>query len=253
MQHDLDAQAFAALRTGRSLLRATALFDSAAEASQTQVADKPALAAVLSIHEYERQRFAQELHDSAGQLIVALQLSVAQLKRVEGPSDHSDLIEEIQDAVSRIGQEIRSIAFLSYPTDLCDRSLFLALESLIEGFGRRTGIHTSYRWVGDRSSIDVAVSTAILRVAQEALVNVHRHSQASSVAIAVEHKTDRLHVTIADNGLGLKTTEGLEGIGLKGMRYRIAALGGEFEIRNLKRGARISASIPLPMVGSAGS
>src|SRR4051794_31816915 len=111
MQHDLDTQALAVLPRSRALA-ANSLSDSAPQ--PTQFGDSQILADVLSIHEYERQRFAQELHDSAGQLLVALQLSVAHLKRVEGHSNYEALIEDIQGTVRLIDQEIRSMAFLSY-------------------------------------------------------------------------------------------------------------------------------------------
>src|SRR4030095_7370470 len=91
---------------------------------------------LLRFHEYERQRLGQELHDSAGQLLVALQLSVAHLREIESDAGHDDLLDEINDTVRRIDQEIRSLAFLDYPAELGDRGLSCAVQALAVGFGR---------------------------------------------------------------------------------------------------------------------
>ena len=207
---------------------------------------------LLSIQEYERQRLAQELHDSAGQLVVALELGLAHLRRVEEDPGHANLILEIEDTVHQIDQEIRSLAFLRYPIELCDRSLYSALQSFALGFGRRTGIRTVFKWVGDRSPLSEALSVAFLRVAQEGLANVHRHSQARSSKVTLKRHADRLDLFITDDGIGFPTegtSENSRGIGLQGMRHRVEALGGRFSIANLKHGAKISVSVPVVMAG----
>ena len=204
---------------------------------------------LLRIHEYERQRMGQELHDSAGQLLVSLQFSVAHLKRVEGENGHAELFDEIQDTVRQIEQEIRSLAFLHYPVELGDRGLSEAVQSLARGFGRRTGIRTSFKESGDQSIANDSVSTAVLRVAQEALVNVHRHAHASQASVSLKQADNRIELVVSDNGVGMPTVDRVtkaKGIGLRGMRYRIEALGGRFAIRSLKHGTRLTASVPLP-------
>lgn len=210
---------------------------------------------LLRVREDERQRLAQELHDSAGQLLVALELSIARLKLVETNFEHEPLIDEIQYNVHQIEREIRSLAFLHYPVELGDRCLHSAMQTLILGFGRRTGMHATFKSVGDRSPVDKSVSMAILRVTQEALVNIHRHSRASAIKAALTRRADVLHLTISDNGVGFPsdvTLQNAPGIGLKAMRHRIDMLGGRLRIRNLKRGAKVSAVVPVSMVGSAG-
>jgi signal transduction histidine kinase len=201
---------------------------------------------LLKIHEYERQRLGQELHDSAGQLVVALQLSIAHLRSLEEDSGHEDLIEEIQDAVRRIDQEIRSLAFLHYPAELGDRGLCAAVRALAAGFGRRTGIDTSFNAVGDLEELDQSATMALLRVAQEALVNVHRHAHASTATIILRRRDNSIELTVADDGVGIPATlAGTQGIGMQGMRHRVEMLGGRFQVRNLKRGTKISATVPV--------
>lgn len=202
---------------------------------------------LLRIHEYERQRMGQELHDSAGQLLVSLQFSVSHLRRVEGHTDHDGLLDEIQNTVRQIDQEIRSLAFLDYPFELGDRGLSSAVQSLARGFGRRTGIQTSFKASGNQSIASDSTARALLRVAQEALVNVHRHAHASHASVSLKSAAGRVELIVSDDGVGMPIGADFDkpkGIGLRGMRYRIEALGGRFGVRKLKQGTRITASLP---------
>ena len=203
---------------------------------------------LLRVHEYERERLGQELHDSAGQLLVSLQLSVAHLKKVEENCGHERLLEEIQDTVRQIDQEIRALSFLHHPAELGEAGLCSAVGSLARGFGRRTGICTSFKCVGDQTAVDESISTAVLRVVQEALVNIHRHSHASTAKVVLERRADWLQLTVSDDGVGMPDLDALaeaEGIGLQGMRHRVEMLHGQFQVRNLKHGAKISARVPI--------
>jgi signal transduction histidine kinase len=210
----------------------------------------PSVDAVLSAHDYERQRLGQELHDTAGQMVVSLQFSIANLKRVHEESARNKLLEEIQNAVLRIDQELRSLAFLSYPAELGGRSPGAAVQALTAGFRRRTGIKATFRSDGDTAGADQPTAVALLRVAQEALVNIHRHSHATEAQVAVECRDEEIRLTVSDNGVGMPTSERAQqspGIGLQGMRYRVESLGGRFSVRNLKQGLRITATVPNTM------
>ena len=201
---------------------------------------------MLKIHEYERQRLGQELHDSAGQLVVALQLSIAQLKILEEHSGHEDLIEDIQDTVRQIDREIRSLAFLHYQAELGDRDLPSAVQVLANGFGRRTGIDTTFKAVGKIVDVKGPGAMALLRVAQEALVNIHRHAHASSASIVLQKRGTEIELSISDDGVGIppKVLADAHGIGMKGMRHRVEMLGGRFRVGNPLRGTKIFASVP---------
>jgi signal transduction histidine kinase len=211
---------------------------------------------ILRVHEYERPWLGQELHDTAGQLVVALQLSVANLRNVDADSTHDGLFEDILDTVHRIDSELRSLAFLHYPAELGDRSLASAIQALVRGFGRRTGIETSFRSSGDTADAAQPVAIAFLRIAQEALVNVHRHSRATAARVTLELRDDEIRLTVSDNGVGMARTNSAQrspGIGLQGMRHRVESLGGRFAIRNLRHGFRVSASIALGKRPAKGS
>jgi signal transduction histidine kinase len=256
MRHEPKPLKLECVLPGGALVQAA---NSAAPAPASDIATKadgsafpamrPALVdELLRIHEYERQRMGQELHDSAGQLLVSLQLSVARLRAIEENSGHDGLMEEIQDTVRQIDQEIRALAFLHYPAELGNRGLCEAVHALANGFGRRTGIRTSFKYLGDRAPVSEPISATVLRVAQEALVNVHRHSHASSAKVVLETDTDRLHLTVSDDGIGIPAATDFmkgRGIGMQGMRHRVEMHGGRFNVRNLKHGTKVSVTMPL--------
>ena len=203
---------------------------------------------VLKARDQERRRIGQELHDSAGQLLVSLQLSIGQLRHIHEASEVDLMLDEIRDTVRQIDTEIRSLSFLNVPAELGSYGLAAALRMLANGFSRRTGIQVTFDCAADVPAGTGPVPAALLRVAQEALVNIHRHSHATAARMELRKGDDFLKLLIADNGVGMPPIAGLEeadGVGLRGMRYRVEQLGGRFEIRKVKRGSRIAAWVPL--------
>ena len=204
---------------------------------------------LLRLRDDERERVGHELHDSAGQLLLYLQLSVARLKALESADDHCELIDEIQATTRQIASEIRSLAFLNHPMSLSADGLASALQGLVEGFGKRTGYRVSFEAHGDVSHIDRAASLALLRVAQEALVNIHRHARASSVAMQLTSNSKGLELMVQDDGIGMPPNLSPHaGVGVEGMRFRVEQLGGEFQISNAQPGTQIVARLPVPIV-----
>jgi signal transduction histidine kinase len=202
---------------------------------------------LLSIHEYERQRLGQELHDSAGQLLISAQLSVAHLRVVDANSGHTELIDDISETLGEISKQIRALAFLHYPAELADRGLGSAVECLVRGFAKRTGITTSFEGVGDFAKIGERSATALLRIAQEALVNIHRHAHAASASVSLKMGSRSAELTVRDDGVGIPE-EGLirpQGIGLKGMQHRVGKLRGRLRVSNMRPGTEIFASVPI--------
>lgn len=203
---------------------------------------------VLRARDEERQRISQELHDSAGQLLVALQLSVHRLGSAGESAIHDALVEEIHATVTQIDREIRALAFLTYPVEMRDRSLTDALGTLGRGFAKRTGFRFTFKSAGDAALADERTSVAFLRVAQEALTNVYRHAQATSVGMSLKASGRTIGLTISDNGVGLPAGQDwdtIKGVGLTGMQHRIEQLGGKFRVRKSKTGTIVSASAPL--------
>lgn len=204
----------------------------------------------LEIQDYERKRLGQELHDAAGQLLTSLQFSIARLREASSESEHRNLVEEISGIVRQIDQEIRSLTFLNYPAELGEAGLCRTVQSLTVGFGRRTGIHSTFKCVGDAGPFDETTSLSILRVAQEALTNIYRHAHASNAKVVLERQQHRLHLSVWDDGIGIaaEAASQARGVGIKSMRHRIEAVGGHFRVSKVKDGTKVSATVPLPAV-----
>ncbi|MFL6735072.1 MAG: sensor histidine kinase, partial [Sphingomicrobium sp.] len=145
-------------------------------------------------------------------------------------------------------QEIRCLAFLNHPASMNAGGLASALDALMSGFGKRTGFRVTCRVSGEPAPHDGAASFTLLRIAQEALVNVHRHAHATAVDVRLKRLGNFLGLSIADNGVGMPSSNELAcrgGVGVQGMRFRVEKLGGRFAITNLEHGTRITAIVPM--------
>lgn len=251
MDHRLSLEAYSQLAASQSAESMAALpaNDSSSFQLPTQMnGEFDDTAGLLRAHEYERQRMGQELHDCAGQLVISLELSIARLSEMGGLCSHGPIIEEIQETVRKLDNEIRTLAFLDYPAQLGELGLFNAVRNLARGLEKRTGIETRVEAVGKVGDIGEAIATALLRVAQEALANIHRHARASFARIVIKRLASRIQISVEDNGIGMASAFGpghSRGIGLQGMRHRVESLGGAFKLTELERGTRISAWVPL--------
>lgn len=203
---------------------------------------------LLRLRDDERQRIGQELHDSAGQLLLSLQLTVACLRESEAPANTEVLLDEIRDTARLIEKEVRSLAFLNHPLDEPACELASAIEALAMGFGKRSSCRVEFATSGDTSVNDPEASMALLRIAQEALVNVHRHAHAGEVTVRLTRQGGWLELDIEDDGVGFPSADELRlhgGVGLKGMSFRAEHLGGTVKFANQLTGSRIVARIPV--------
>jgi signal transduction histidine kinase len=201
----------------------------------------------LRVQESERLKLGRELHDSTGQLLLALRLEIARLRRANGTSAEGSLLDEIDQTAREIDREIRAFAFTHYPAEIGHDGLGPALRSLARGFASRTGLRIRFSSLPDPTTRTAQIALALLRVAQEALLNVHRHARAAHVQMALKLREGMLELTVKDDGVGIPLAQDLEeshGVGLQGMRHRIERLGGHFAIRRLKHGTKIIAAVP---------
>jgi signal transduction histidine kinase len=201
----------------------------------------------LMAQENERLKLGRELHDSTGQLLLALRLEIARLRDVQGASAQGSLLDEIDETVREIDREIRSFAFTYYPAEIGRDGLGPALRSLARGFAGRTGLRINFSSIPDSIAETGQHALALIRVAQEALLNVHRHARALHVQMGLTMRAGMLELTVRDDGVGIPLEHDLEefhGVGLLGMRHRVERLGGHFAIRRLKHGTKIIAAVP---------
>lgn len=211
-----------------------------------------ALSAQLAeAREEEKQRIARELHDELGQLLTALKMDVAWMReRLPAASDLADraghmnaLLDQTVSATRRIAAELRP--HLLDELGLADAALWLVEET-----AQRSGIRIEMRRTGngDLAAVEGSVATAVYRALQESLTNVARHSGAKNAWVLLGRDGAAVHVEVEDDGRGIAPGDlaKARSLGLRGMRERIAHLGGEIDVARAPRGGtRVRVRVPL--------
>jgi signal transduction histidine kinase len=217
-----------------------------------QLENKEFLAGYLKAKERERIRFSRDLHDSIGQLLLALRLSAAKLARTP-ESELADAITDVQCMAYEVEDQVRALAFLHYPAELSRDGLPVALSSYVAGFGKRTGVRTSFRVEGECNYLKCEPALSLLRVAQEAMTNAYRHGGARTIKVTLSLTESKVRLEVADDGCGmsLKAALATSGVGLKVMRSRMHVHGGTLSARSRKLGTNIVAVLPRSATGDA--
>jgi PAS domain S-box-containing protein len=214
----------------------------------------------LNLQEEERQRIAEELHDSTTQHLVAVGLHLMRLKQYVSPGEGLKLLDEAADAVDEAARELRTFTYLLHPPGLEHGGLAGTVREFVAGFARRTGLDTSVRMPDTANSLPFDVQRALLRVIQEALTNAYRHAAASRLIIDLRVRADTLKLRVLDDGCGLscgvrKAAEGgaLLGVGVTGMRARMVRFGGSLRLLSHARGTLVVTTLPLGFASDLGS
>ena len=211
---------------------------------------------VLRLQQEEERRIARELHDSTSQCLTALMLNLGAVQRDENlPRPLRKKISKVLELARQTAAEIRTASYLLHPPTLTEFGLISALRDYVRGFAQRSGIPVRFR--GSHTDVERLkpyVEMAIFRMVQEALTNVHRHSQSKSAEVIVHHQRDRLTVEINDCGRGMPKrmvnslqngNAGDGGVGVSGIRERTLQLKGNLKIVELRPGTGIKVEIPL--------
>jgi signal transduction histidine kinase len=209
---------------------------------------------MLQMQDNERRHVARELHDSAGQILAALGMSlahVAQIARTSAPQVVEGL-RETQQLVDQLSKEIRTMSYLLHPPLLDESGLPVALHWYAEGLAERSGLKISVNIPEDLGRFGRDMELTIFRLVQECLTNIHRHSGSKTADITVWTDDRELGLEIRDQGRGIPP-ERLAfiqaqggGVGIRGMRERIHPFQGTMEIESNDAGTRISFRIPVP-------
>ncbi|HKA90006.1 MAG TPA: sensor histidine kinase [Haliangiales bacterium] len=196
--------------------------------------------------EEEARRIAHALHDEAGQLIVSAHLAIAGLTADLSPRQQAAL-DEVRRWLDAIEANLRRLSRELRPAILDDLGLVPGLEYLVEGVAARSGLTATIEGSTDGRLGHVA-ETVLYRVVQEALTNAVRHANAKRVSIRLRREPRTIFCSIRDDGVGFDphAPHGA-GIGLVGIRERLAGVGGSLSIDSAPgRGAELVASVPLP-------
>lgn len=209
---------------------------------------------LLTMQDDERRRIARELHDSTGQSLAATILNLEFVSRDEaalGPRARKALHDAIAHATTCAG-EVRTISYLLHPPMLDDAGLAAALQWYVAGFGERSGIAVQLNIPRELDRLEPDLRTALFRIVQEALSNIHRHAESPTAKIVVVLESKGLVLQVSDEGRGMPAEIlsdpggiGGLGVGLAGMRERVRQLGGELEIKSGDSGTTVIAKFPL--------
>lgn len=215
---------------------------------------------LLQIQDEERRRVARDLHDSAGQMVTALDLelgSLAESIRKSAPQ-LGKKVESSQNLVQQLHREIRTTSYLLHPPLLDEAGLYSALSWYVQGLSQRSGIAIELEISEGFGRLPRGLELAIFRLVQESLTNIHRHSGSKTAAIRMTRGDEAVSVEVRDEGRGIaadrleKILEGGSGVGICGMRERLRQFGGELQITSSERGTRVFVTVPLAESGESG-
>ena len=204
---------------------------------------------LLTVQDEERRRIARELHDSLGQDLTAAKISLDMLAQER---DDSAYLREVRKLVDRCISDTRTLSHLLHPPLLDEAGFVSAARWYVEGFGRRSGIASTLELPEHLTRLPRNAETALFRILQEALTNVHRHSGSRAVDVQVTESDTKVVLTVKDYGMGVPREvldrfwkTGNVGVGLAGIRERLKELGGFLEIEANLDGTLLRATIPV--------
>jgi PAS domain S-box-containing protein len=210
---------------------------------------------LLTIRDEERRRWARELHDSVGQLLVGITMNLSILQRQldgAGPID-AKFLSESMHLTNEALQEIRTLSYLLHPPMLDEVGLASALRWFASGFSKRSQIEIDLEIPESLGRFPRDLEIAAFRIVQETLTNVHRHSGSSTAKINIWRSTNQLRLKVEDQGKGMilpafgkdDRESAILGVGISGIRERVRQLGGQMQIRSGEWGTAVEVVFPL--------
>jgi two-component system, NarL family, sensor histidine kinase UhpB len=205
---------------------------------------------VLEAREEEKARIARELHDELGQLLTALKMDLSWLRERVRDAETAPKLEEMGRLLDQTVSSTRRISADLRPLMLDDLGLADAASWLVDDFGKRYGIASriEINAEGGLEHLSKNVTTTVYRAIQESLTNIARHSGARNAWVLLAAQDGSLEVEVEDDGRGIAPEDlaKTRSLGLKGMRERIAYLGGSLDIaRPARGGTRLRLRVPL--------
>ena len=210
---------------------------------------------LMHVQDEERRHIARELHDSIGQYLAALGMSLGQLEKADGPKT-AETLAECRQLVGQCLTETRTLSHLLHPPLLDEAGFASAARNYAEEFARRSGIETDisldlpYRLLADTEIL-------LFRVLQESLTNILRHSGSGRAKIRVGIEGETVYLEIRDYGHGIpqevlesfKTSGNGVGVGLAGIRERLREVDGKLDISSGTDGTILRVSLLAPSTG----
>lgn len=216
---------------------------------------------LMTLQDQERRRIARELHDTTGQTLAAIKMTMAALTQSASQMPQAaELLEELNKLTDQAVQDVRTTSYLLHPPLLDEAGFASAALWFVEGFAQRSGIRVRCDLPEKAARLPKDCELALFRILQESLTNVHRYSGASNVTIALNLDNSQLRFEVADDGRGihpdrlqrLQHSDGGAGVGIAGMKERVRELGGKLSIRSGQDGTTVCVSLPMSRESESG-
>jgi len=210
-------------------------------------------ARLLQLQDDERRRIARELHDSAGQILVALDINLSLVQKNEGLAPNAaNAVRESIALVQQLSKELRTTSHLLHPPLLDESGLPSAVRWFVDGFAKRSKISVDLEIAPDLGRLPRELETTIFRMVQECLTNIHRHSGSPTASIRIARNSNHVSVAVRDRGKGMSADNYRNsfgpitpGVGIQGMRERVRQLGGHLQIHSGTSGTTVRATLPV--------
>jgi two-component system, NarL family, sensor kinase len=208
---------------------------------------------LLRVQDEERRKIARDLHDSTGQTLAALRISVTMLEdQCKNLPAMLPIVQNVGQLADQALEEIRTMSYLLHPPLLDEVGFSCAAAWYIEGFAKRSGISIKADFAPSQERLPKRMEIVLFRVLQESLTNVLRHSDATNATVSFQHEPNTINLEIRDFGKGipaerlllLRGASGETGVGLAGMRERLRELDGKLEIESDGHGTTMRAVVP---------
>jgi signal transduction histidine kinase len=212
---------------------------------------------LLRLQDEERRRIARELHDSVGQTLAALSMNLSAVgSEIERLSKTASLVADSATLVNDMSTDIRTISYLLHPPLLDEAGLSSALTWYVKGFSERSKIEVDLDISEDFGRLPRDLETAVFRIVQECLTNIHRHADSPVAKVRIAQRDGHIRVEVQDKGKGISQQEraeivssvnGTPGVGIRGMRERLRQLGGTLDLSSdgEGKGTLIAARLPI--------
>jgi signal transduction histidine kinase len=212
---------------------------------QTQLHQKVEQMAVME----ERQRLARELHDSVTQALYSVNLyaEAARMALAAGKKDVSLVnLSKLREMTSEALMEMRLLIFELRPSILEDEGLVAALQARLAAVEGRSGLKTEISVEGERR-LPILIEEELYRIAQEGLNNAVKHAKARNLRIGLQYSQKSIRMELWDDGIGFDpaVTNGMGGMGLRGIEERVQKVGGTLGIDSSSgKGTKLVLTVP---------
>jgi len=203
---------------------------------------------LMSAQEAERARIARELHDSIGQSLALLNIQLQRAMQPPNSERRRPGIQDLSAKLKQIGQQVSRLSHQLHSSELEFLGLAVAVKGLCREFSEQYKTRIDCTCNEIPPELDSDVGLCVLRVVQEALHNIAKHSHATDVKVEVVGQEGELTLSVRDNGVGFEVNKSRRsaGLGLVSMRERMCLIGGQLTIRSAPgKGTTIQGTVPL--------